>query len=56
MFLCSSNRGNAPSPGQRLSGGEPPALLKAVTLRLERRQVQSMLGGKSGQGRYRKWA
>ncbi len=55
MFFSSRNLGNTPSPGQPETGDDPPILLKAVTLRLERRQVQSMLGGKSGHGRYRKW-
>lgn len=54
--LFSSNRRvRAPSSGQRGFRVGPPTLLKAVTRRLDRRQVTSMTLGKSGHGRYRKW-
>lgn len=55
MFFSSSNLGNTLSPGHLELDGVHPTLLKLVTLTLERKHVQSMLGGKSGQGRYRKW-
>lgn len=50
-FFSSNKRVSAPSAGQRGSRVEAPTLLKAVTLRLDRRQVESTTGGKSGQGR-----
>lgn len=55
MFFSKTSRGNTPAQGQLEPAGGPDTLLKEETLSVERRQVQRMLGGKSGLGRYRKW-
>ena len=49
----SSNRGNDQGPGELGSGVAGSGVasgLKAVTVRVERRHTQSMLGGRSGHG------